>query len=158
MRSSSAIQRGYSNVYQRVCLAEVRTQAFFPCDAVTFMRLRQADYRIQSRIISPYSCSCFLQSAEQAVLIGLMSQRRLAGAENNTGWVAQRRQQQGGIGKVGNHARLKRPIVQRLAALVNLLLPNVVRFAQYRGQVNQCRHRDALTKQRGQSLPDSGVL
>ena len=49
----------------------------------------------------------------------MMSQRRLAGAENNTGRVAQRGQQQGGVGKVGNHARRKRPIVQRLAALMS---------------------------------------
>ena len=133
-------------------------QAFFPCDAVTFYATPAG--RLPHPVADNFSVQLFrfLQSAEQAVLIGLMSQRRLAGAENNTGRVAQRRQQQGGIGKVGNHARLKRPIVQRLAALINLLYPNVVRFAQYRGQVNQCRHRDTLTKQRGQSLPDSGVL
>ena len=47
--------------------------------------------------------------------------------------ILQRGQQQGGVGKVGNHARRKRPIVQRLAALINLLYPCVILFAQYRG-------------------------
>ena len=87
-----------------------------------------------------------------------MRHRRLAGAENNTGRIAQCRQQQRGVGKVGHHARRNRLSVQRLTELINLLNPRMILPAEDGGQVDQRGDGDAFAKQRRQALPDSGVL